>query len=403
MPLGVDQRLLHLGRIGDRDADSAEGLGHACVVARHLGDAELRPRRRVSTRIRGHASVVQDHRGDRSARALRGLGIQTRHSKRAVAHEVQAELVRACQLGADHQRNAKPEVGGLPPTDIPVRGSGLVERNDRVARCASVVGDNRPGLVQRGVDLVDDPIGVDRDLVGLEQRCPLLHPLLPLGRDPVAYAGVSGSLADGRLDLVYDHLEGRLGIARQPNVDALLLVYILDVVGVLDEHLTRWDRLSISRVSQAGAYGEDHVRFQQPLASRPGCCARPGSERQRVRLRERALALHGRVHGYVEQLSEVLELLGRVTEQYASTGPEHRIVGFQKQLGRVLHVRPRRRHHRAAWRPVVLDHPVWDIGPHHVCRHLHCDRSTGPIAERVEGATHRIADLSWRQYHFRLL
>ena len=346
--LGVYQRLLHLGRVGDGDADSAERLGDAGVVARHLGDAELRPRGRVAAGIGCHAAVVQHDGRYRSARPLRRLGVEAGHPERAVAHEVEAELVGAGQLGADHQGDAEAEVGGLSPADVAVRRGRVVERNDRVAGRARVVGDDRPGLVQRGVDLVDDAVGVDRHLVGLEQRRPLLHPLLPLSGDPVAHAGVPGRLADGRLDLVDDHCERLLGVARQAHVYALLLVDVVYVVGVLDERLARRDRLTVAGVGEAGADGEQHVGFQQPLARGPGGRAGACAERQRVRLRERALALHGGVHGHVEQLGELHQLVGGVSEQHASAGPKHGVAGLQEQLDGVLDVRPRWSRHRAA-------------------------------------------------------
>ena len=130
----------------------------------------------IAARVGSHAPVVQNDGGDGCSGPDRGLDVQTRHAKSAVAHEVQAEFVGVGQLGSDHQRDTVAQVSGLAPADVAVGYGGPVEGHDGVPGSAGVVGDDAVLMVQGTLQLPDHSIGVYRHLVRVQEGCPLGQP-----------------------------------------------------------------------------------------------------------------------------------------------------------------------------------------------------------------------------------
>src|SRR5205814_9492477 len=89
------------------------------------------------------------------------------------AHEVDAELVRGRELGADDEAESGAEGVRLAPAEIAARRDGPVEGQELIARAPRVVRDDGIARVDCAHELGDDPIRVDRDLRRAERRRPL--------------------------------------------------------------------------------------------------------------------------------------------------------------------------------------------------------------------------------------
>src|SRR5690606_15899181 len=104
------------------DANGPHAFGDLGIVTLHLRHSVLLPRLFADraprgTRICRHVAVVEQHRRDRGARSDGGLDIRARHAECAVAHDIEAELLRLRDLRADCERNAEAEMRSLAPAD----------------------------------------------------------------------------------------------------------------------------------------------------------------------------------------------------------------------------------------------------------------------------------------------
>src|SRR5439155_8705406 len=85
-----------------------------------------------------HAGVVEHDGEDGSPAAHRRLEIEPGHAKGGVTHEVDAELVRGGELGADDQTEPGAERVRLAPAQIAAWRDGPVKRQELVARASRV-------------------------------------------------------------------------------------------------------------------------------------------------------------------------------------------------------------------------------------------------------------------------
>ena len=204
--------------------------------------------RRVASGVSRHAAIVQHHGGDGRSGPDRGLEVQSGHPECAVSHEVEAELIGPGQLGADHQGNAVAQVGGLAPADVAVgRGAG-VERHHGVAGRAGVVGDDAVFLVQVTLDLADHSVGVDRNIVRIQQRGPFGDPPVSDPLDLGSHLGLTltAVLAGLSFDLFNHGLQSQLGVARQADIDGEIFVDVFDTLHVVNDDLAVGDGLAVA-------------------------------------------------------------------------------------------------------------------------------------------------------------
>ena len=85
-------------------------------------------------------------------------------------------------------------------------------------------------------------------------------------------------------------------------------------------------------LGEAAADAEDHVGFSEELMHRRGIASAAGAERQRMVLRERALALQAGGDRNLEQLGQLLQLVPGLRVVHALAGVDHRPLGVEQQL-----------------------------------------------------------------------
>ena len=122
--------------------------------------------------------------------------------------------------------------------------------------------------VQVLVDLVNDPVVGQWFVIGSQRVCPFRHPFGldggNLGLDLCSIA----ALPHLGLDHLDQGLNGQLGIANEADVGGLVLVNIIRVDGVVDQHFACGDPLAIRRAGQAGAQCQQHIAVAQPTVRR---------------------------------------------------------------------------------------------------------------------------------------
>src|ERR1700728_1961572 len=204
----------HLGELAERHV--AEQVADVAALLAVLGELP------VADLV--HGGVVADHCDVGHAKTVGGLHVERRHAERAVAVVAQHLFFGMGEPGGDRKAGAdaeRAERARIHPLSRAARPHGL--RGDRyhVAAVADV-----DGVV--GKELVELPghtVGVDRRVVGFEQRhelfrggafrgAQLLHPLL------ARLALVLLETAGGRLQ---HRAENRAGAADQPEIDVAVL------------------------------------------------------------------------------------------------------------------------------------------------------------------------------------
>ena len=209
-----------------------------------------------------HRRVVQDDRQDRDPAARRGLEIEAGHPERCVAHEVDAEFVGCGDLGADREAEPGAELVRLAPADIAARPGRPVERVQLLARAARIMSDDRLGGVDDPHELRDDPVWVDRALVGAQLPLPASEPLLALARDlpgDRVRARLAVQPIAHRLDQLAEH---ELGVAENPEIGGKGLVQVARVVGrVNDLFAGRQCRSGNAVLGKAAADAQHQIRF----------------------------------------------------------------------------------------------------------------------------------------------
>ena len=318
----------------DVDCRSTQRPGDTGVVSALVARAVALHGDRHVLVVSAHGAVVDDDARDRDLRTHRCLDLRAGVAERQVAHEVHAELVRVGHLRTHRKRNAVPEVRGLAPADVPVRHRRLVERHDLIARVAGIVGHHAVGVIDGPVDFVDDPIGIDRRFVGSQERRPLGQPLGLRGGDVGGQCGIrlAPVVTDGCFHFIDHQFERESGVAHESDIDAVVLVDVLDVDVRVDHELAGWNVDPEVRARQAGAYAEYRVRGSQPLehAFRSGPVRR--TERQRMVVGERALALHGGDDRDLRQFRERSQFFRGLGVEHSLSGPDDGIAGVEQRL-----------------------------------------------------------------------
>ena len=229
-------------------------------------------------------------------------------------------------------------------------------------------------------------VGIDRHLVGVEQSRPLREPRVldpgDLGRDLAL--SLATARAELRLDLLDQHLDREPGVARQPHLDAVVLVDVLDALGVVDHDLPIRDGLTIASAGEARAQCHEHVTLLDPRARVPAGGGAARAEGQGVTLIEARLARHGAVHGDIQELGELAELAARPGQKRPHARLDQRFLGRQEQPDGFAHGGGAGRL-RVALRRLVL----WRCRRHFlhadVVGHLDDDGTGTAVAETMKG------------------
>jgi len=173
-------------------------------------------------------------------------------------------------------------------------------------------------------------------------------------------------------------------------VALLILVDVGGVEGGVDDRLARRHRLAEAGVGERAADPEDHVGRLQEVVGRAGQCQPRRAERQRVRLREGALAAEAGGHRRFEQFGQFAQGIPRLGVVDPLPGVDHRALrrdedarhlGDRRRVGAAAGAR-----HRAVAQFAGQFLRV-DIG-----RDFHDRRARATVADAGEGAAHRVAD-----------
>ena len=121
----------------------------------------------------------------------------------------------------------------------------------------------------------------------------------------------------------------------------------------------------------------------------PGEAVAAGTERQRMVLGERALAVHRRHHRALQQLRQLHQFVARLGVQHALAGEDHRARRIDQQTRGLLHVVRRRASRASARTGRVLQRIAADVELQQIARQLHHHRSGPPVLQLAERATHR--------------
>ena len=132
------------------------------------------------------------------------------------------------------------------------------------------MGDDAVFLVQIAFQLADNPVGVNRLLVGVENLGPIGHPLVIEFGDLGGDVGLASAAVLSYLTFHFlNHcLEGQLRVAGEANVHRKIFVQVFAALRVMNDDLAVGYRLAIARPGHAGANREQHVRLLKPGACR---------------------------------------------------------------------------------------------------------------------------------------
>ena len=141
-------------------------------------------------------------------------------------------------------------------------------------------------------------------------------------------------------------------------------------------------------IVKAAAEREYYVRVARGLVRGIGAVAPDRPQRQFMRLVDHALAVGARDDGDARELDEVEDRLARFADQAALADEDHRTLGIDQQLQRVL------QRLQLAWIALI----DWRIGIRdrdrrflleHVERHVDVDRAGPAVAQQPERLFHR--------------
>ena len=184
------------------------------------------------------------------------------------------------------------------------------------------MGEHGVGVVDVRIDFADHPVGVDRRLVGVEQRCPLGEPL-GLGAaisDAVRVSSARPSSPSSAFASSIMASRVSLASAHESEVHGVVLVDVLGGHRRMDQELAARNgrpnpvRVKPEPIASTTSAAPSH------LNTRLGCGAVGGPKRQRVIVGEGALALHRRDDGNLGQFREGLEFVASVGVEDALAG-----------------------------------------------------------------------------------
>ena len=250
--------------------------------------------------------------------------------------------------------------------------------------------DDRAGRIHHAHEFVDDAIRRDRRLGRVQLRLPLRQPGFALGRDLLRRRAVQQASAEPILHRIRQRRQRQLRIAEQRHLGRVALVQVARVVGGVDDAHARGQRRRGQRMAvQPGADRQDQIRARiEEMRAVPGEAVAAGTERQRVVLGERALAVHRRHHRALQQLRKLHQFVAGLGVEHALAGEDHRARCIDQQTRGLLHVMRVGCGARRAHRPVVKRIAA-DVEFQHIARQLHHHRSRAPVLQLTERATHR--------------
>ena len=192
------------------------------------------------------------------------------------------------------------------------------------------------GVVQvNGVhDVPNDAVGIQRHFVAGEAGQPFGHPRLAAGGDFVGEILIGRALLGAlRFQLVDELAQGQLGVAEDGVLGAMVLVDVAVAVGQVNQRLAGWNGHGEAAFGETDAGAEDDVAVGEEAMHRPGLAGTADTQRQRVILREGALALQGGQHRDLQKLGQLQQLVGSLGVEYALAGHNHRALGSDESAG----------------------------------------------------------------------
>jgi hypothetical protein len=256
------------------------------------------------------------------------------------------------------------------------------------------VRDDRVARIDRLHEVRDHPVRGDRHLVRGELGRPLLQPGLPGLLDFRRHAAVARAAAQEVLGRVDELAKDLLGIAQDRMIGSVVLVEIALVVGGVNDDLARRDVGRHPVLGEAAADPEHEIRLRQEVMRRPGHDApAAGAERERMILREGALALERGHDRNLQKLGELEELGAALGVHHALPGVNHRLLRLEQRPRGRFDVARVARGARGLHRLVLERDLLRDVGNRHVGRDLDHDRAGASHLQEIERAPHDLAEL----------
>ena len=272
----------------------------------------------------------------------------------------------------------------------------MVSQNGKqlLARRAGVVGDDDVVAVHGAHQIADHAVLVHRRLVGIEMLRPFREPRLLHRRDLLLQRGERVAAAGGALlllDLGDQRFDDEGGVADHRQTGAAFLVDVARIVGGVDDGLAGRHVGTEIGFGQARADRHHHVGLAHELGEHLGARAGRAAERERMRVRDRALARIGRDHRRGDKLGQRREQIAGFGVVDALARPQHRVLGGEQHargfLDRVGIGRGALHRHRD-----VVDLAL-ELGLEDLVRHLDHHRAALAAAHRLIGAPHQVGQL----------
>src|SRR5277367_4332965 len=103
----------------------------------------------------------------RNSATDRGFKVKAGHAERGVAHEVDTELIRCGDLGANGEPKSGAQLMGFAPAEVAARGGGAIEWEKLIAGTAGIMCHDRSGRVDDAHELRHHVIGRDWRFPGI--------------------------------------------------------------------------------------------------------------------------------------------------------------------------------------------------------------------------------------------
>jgi hypothetical protein len=214
----------------------------------------------------------------------------------------------------------------------------------------------------------------------------------PLDLGPHALA--AGRTAPQALDGLDELAQHQPCVAQQGMIRDVALVEVALVVGGVDDGLARRNAGRHAVPGEAAADAEHDVGLAEVVQRVPGHRGPAGTERERMILREGALALEGRHHRRLEQLGQLAELLRRLRIEHALAGVDDGPPRVAQHPGGRLDVAHVGAGARGLDRAIRVDQGVGRLLVHDVGGDLHHRRARTAHAHEADRPAHDLADLA---------
>ena len=109
-------------------------------------------------------------------------------------------------------------MGCFSPADVAVGCRRNEERHHAIARTTGIVRHNTVLVVDVLVDFVDNPVGVQRRFIGVEDWQPFGHPRLACRRDPRCSPQIATVFTNLGFHFLDQHFERQPGVANKTNM-----------------------------------------------------------------------------------------------------------------------------------------------------------------------------------------